>query len=140
MENVTKLQEVPRLEEVKRQFSRWRETRQNRRSRIPTELWQTATDLIGPYSKNEVARALGLNYTDLKKRYEAQCVSGPSVSTPADNAFVEIPWPAHPASCVSDYVLEVEGREGRKLKLTIRHEGAGLDVVSLVKGLWDVVT
>ena len=140
MKNAMKLEEVPRLEEAKRQFDHWRETRRNRRSRIPSELWQTAIDLIGQYSKNEVARALGLNYTDLKERYEAQAGPENSASPSPDNAFVEIPRPGHPERCVSDYILEVEGREGRKLELTIRREGAGLDVVSLVKGLWDVTT
>jgi hypothetical protein len=139
MENVAQSQEVPTLEEAKRRFALWRETRPNGKSRIPADLWQTAIDLVGPYSMNEVARGLKLNHRALKDRHEAQQLraGSPDASPPA--RFVEFPWNI-PASHVSDCVLEVEGREGRKLKVTLRAEGAGLDVLALAKGLWEMTT
>jgi|GEM_PF-3186912 len=36
--------------------------------RLPEELWQAAVDLAPPYSTHHIARALRLNYTDLKRR------------------------------------------------------------------------
>ena len=103
------------------------------------ELWQTAIDLIGPYSVNEVSRVLKLNHTEVKKRYEAQAAPAKIDAPPPDSRFVEFAWDA-PMGRVSDCVLEVEGREGRKLKLTVRDEGAGLDVLALAKGLWEATT
>jgi len=141
MQNAEQLQEIspPKhsLEEAKRRFAHWRETRPKRRGRIPAELWQTAIGLIGPYSLNEVSRALNLNHTDLKKRHEAQCAGAPPLDHPLEPRFVELAC-TEPVSRVSDCVMEVEGREGRKLKLTIRDESAGVDLLALAKGLWEL--
>jgi hypothetical protein len=56
-----------RLEEVSAVFARWRSTRKPR-SRIPEELWQAAIDLAPCCSTHHIARALRLNYTELKHR------------------------------------------------------------------------
>ena len=139
MESAAQWHEIPTLEEAKRRFEHWRETRPKRKSRIPPDLWQTAIELVGPYSLNQVARGLKLNHRDLKNRHEARHPPDGSEETTATPRFVEFPW-TPPASHVSDCVLEVEGHEGRKLKLTVRDEGVGLDVLALARGLWELTT
>jgi hypothetical protein len=139
MERSTRAKEAAALEEAKCRFEQWRQSRPKGRSRIPAELWQTAVDLIGPHSVNEVARGLKLNYRDLKMRHEAQPSPAGLQESPPIPRFVELPL-SPPASRVSDCVLEVEGREGRNLKVTVRHEGSGLDVLVLAKGLWELTS
>jgi hypothetical protein len=132
--------ETSTLEETRRQFEQWRASREKSRTRIPPELWQQALNLIGSYSLNQVSRTLGLGYTDLKKRYAAE--STPSVNPvppPATPRFVELTL-NKPLSAVSEYVMEVEDREGKKLRLTIRDESAGLNVIALAKGLWEMTS
>jgi len=124
------------LEEAKRRFEHWRASRLKGRSRIPTELWQTAIDLVGRHTVNEVARALKLNHRELKSRHEVQHPPAARPATSPTPRFVELPWSAASGG-VTDCVLEVEGREGRKLRVTVRDEGSGLDVLALAKGLWE---
>jgi hypothetical protein len=57
----------PRLQDVSTIFAQWRSTRKPR-SRIPEHLWQAAVDLAPFYSIHQIARALRLNYTELKHR------------------------------------------------------------------------
>jgi hypothetical protein len=139
MERTAPPKEARTLQEGKHRFAQWRQSRPKGRSRIPADLWQTAVDLIGPYSVNEVARGLKLNHRELKSRHEAQHRPGGPPDATAFPRFVE--FPCHlPASPVLDCVLEVEGPAGRKLKVTVRDERAGSDVLALAKGLWDLAT
>ncbi len=136
MEHATQTSTTASLEEIKHRFEQWRQARPKGRSRIPAELWQAGIDLIGPtYSINKVASGLKLNHQELKHRYLAQHPD--SLPTPpAKPRFVEIPC-TPPVGNISEYVLEVEDGHGRKLKLTVRDEGRGLDVPALARGLWE---
>ena len=139
MERAARSKDSDRLEEARRRFEQWRQSRPKGRSRIPADLWQTAVDLIGPYSVNEVARGLKLNHRELKSRHEARHRPAGSADGSPTPRFVE--FPCHlPASPGMDCVLEVEGPAGRKLKVTIRDERAGSDVLTLAKALWDLTT
>ena len=59
------LETQSRLQEVSAIFAHWRSTGKPR-NRIPEELWQAAVDLAPCYSTHRIARALRLNYTELK--------------------------------------------------------------------------
>ena len=69
------------LEEVCQQFEYWRQTRE-KRCPIPEKLWQAAESLYPEYSLYHISKALRLNYTDLKQRFEQKrpafipCTSG----------------------------------------------------------------
>jgi len=102
------LETQSRLQEVTAKFSRWRTTRKPR-SRIPEELWQAAVDLAPLYSTHHVARALRLNYTELKRRIAKR----PPEEYAAE--FIEIPMrqllPTAPC------VLELRSPNGFELKI-----------------------
>ena len=54
------------LARAARQFEEWRRHRTGRE--IPAELWATAADLAGRYGVSRTARALRVQYYDLRKR------------------------------------------------------------------------
>jgi hypothetical protein len=98
----------PQLQEVAAVFAQWRGACKPR-SRIPQHLWHAAVDLAPFYSIHQIARALRLNYTELKHRIKKR---------PADQAaaeFIEIGveriFPAAPC------VLELRSPTGFELKI-----------------------
>jgi len=102
------LRTQPRLQEVSAIFAEWRSARKPR-SRIPEDLWQAAVDLAPFYSIHRIARALRLNYTELKHR-----IKKPPPDRPAAE-FIEIDMghllPAAPC------VLELRSPTGFELKI-----------------------
>jgi hypothetical protein len=59
------------LEDVRKQFERWRRSR-TRSQRIPDELWELAVGLVNDtdYTYKQIASALRLNQSDLKRRID----------------------------------------------------------------------
>jgi hypothetical protein len=55
-----------RLDRGRKQFERWRATRQKRR--IPESLWKLAEGLGAEFGVNRTSRALRINYEHLKRR------------------------------------------------------------------------
>lgn len=98
-----------------RRFEKWRETRLQRR--IPDQLWELASTLGREYGVNRTARALRLDYYDLKQRVEAvgQLESG----APPSSTFVEV-WPSD-AAAVRECVVEVEDSRGMRMRVTGAH-------------------
>lgn len=64
-----KSDQVVTLEKALTLFETWRRQPCSPR-RIPDELWGAAVSLCGHHSVHRVSRALRLNYTDLKERFE----------------------------------------------------------------------
>ncbi len=115
------------IQKVRGQFERWRKNRTERR--IPRHLWNAAASLCGQHSIPEVSRALGLNYSDLKRRVE-QC-SEPSTDFGAE--FVSVDLPAVMGQ--PEWDLEMERPDG--LKMRIRFKGPSpVDPLSLAEALW----
>jgi len=73
------------LEMVKENFDTWRRTRE-KQGPIPEQLWQDAIHLLQTHSQNQVAKALRINATELKKRAMTFQSSGASIS------FTETNW------------------------------------------------
>ena len=59
-------QSLSKLEKVRQAFEDWRRTRE-KLGPIPEELWSAAVELTQSYSLTNVAQALRLNCSDLKK-------------------------------------------------------------------------
>jgi hypothetical protein len=118
------------LEEVGERFKRWRRAR-TRRTRIPDELWAAAVDLARERGVNRTARALKLDYYDLKKRL--QCANGPCVA-PAQPSFVE--WLAPAAIGGAECRVELENRRGAKMRIDLKGGEIAASLECLSRSFW----
>jgi hypothetical protein len=114
------------LDRVRWRFEHWRRTR-HRRSPIPETLWTGALAAAKTHGLYPTARALRLNYTDLKRR------AGVADGTPAPATFVELV----PVACGGSpvWTLELETARGTKLRLQL----PGItppDLTALSRSLW----
>jgi hypothetical protein len=117
------------LEEVRRRFETWRRGGKPG-GRIPNCLWQAAVEVCGKHPVHEVARALGLNYNQLKGRVSAsRAVAVSQGQGPA--GFVELSLGVNAATVPC--TLELESRTGAKLKLTFC---GVLDPLELARVFW----
>lgn len=119
----------PRLNRVFRLFSQWRRQSGGRGRRIPEDLWAAAGEVARAEGVYGVSQVLRLDYTRLKQ----WAADAPSVQTVgSDVAFVELsPGPVRDAS---EAVVEVERRDGARLRLELRGRPE-LDVAGLVKAV-----
>jgi hypothetical protein len=100
------------LAKAARRFEEWRRKRTTRC--IPEDLWALAAGLGARHGVSRTARALRIQYYDLKKRVEAAAT--PSSEEPAPSpAFVEIltAAPAAPSECL----VEFESPSGAKMRI-----------------------
>ena len=122
------------LEEVQEQFIEWRKQKRQLRQTIPDPLWQAAIALLPNYTKSEIVRTLGLNYSALKQRLEE---SSPAPSSETQMVqLVEVDFSSaapsyQPRSIFCDRV-EVERQDGSRLSLYAK-EGDSLDGIVLLK-------
>jgi hypothetical protein len=116
------------LEQVCHQFECWRQSRK-KRCPIPEKLWQAAESLYPEHSLYHISKALRLNYTDLKQRFEHK--QPDFIAPPIDAAeFIELAVKSSipPAECL----VEMEDPYGAKMRMHFRG-GAGLDLLELGK-------
>jgi hypothetical protein len=103
----------PRLATLCERFEDWRSTRTGA-DRIPETLWKAAVACAARFGPCLTARVLRLDYNSLKRRIAGQGASREVASA----SFVEILPPGGiPAS---ECVLEVESRQGAKLRIHLR--------------------
>ena len=121
----------PTLEEVQDRFKIWRKTRKKRTS-IPRDLWKAAIEQTQYYSINIVSKALGLSYTDLKRRVKASRTEVCSSPSPLAT-FVELDLKeTMPGRCI----IEMETPRGDRLKMDFMGK-VGIDLLKLAKAFWD---
>ncbi len=121
------------LEQLKQRFICWRESRKQG-ERIPQALWAAAVGEAKQYGVYQVARALRLDYTCLKR------LAGPGgrEKSPAkiDTEFVELfaaPASKAPPSC--ECIVELHNVRGAKMRVELN--GAGLaGLASLCSSFW----
>jgi hypothetical protein len=95
-------------------FEQWRNTRKNKRGRIPESLWKAAMDLYPSYSNCRIAKALRLDFKELKRRIRDQ----QTLTTSSE--FVELN--AQRLFSAGHCVVEVRSPAGFEIK--IRTEAA----------------
>lgn len=123
----------PRLQTAQRRFQHWRRTRKVG-ARIPGSLWATAVKLAKAYGVFRTARALGLDYSSVKKRVESASQS--AVVAPAKAAtFLELPAPV--GLGMPECILELEDAAGAKMRLHFKGIEA-IDVAALSRSLWGI--
>jgi hypothetical protein len=118
----------PTLQEVLTRFETWRKNKKPG-SRIPKCLWTAAVDVCDVHSLCEVSRALGLNYTELKRRY-AIATQKAETQQPTSARFVELPALA----MSSTYVVELSNASGATMKMTFQGQGLHPDPVAMIRG------
>ena len=104
------------LEEVAIEFQEWRSQKKYKQERIPKNLWSQTKSLALSHSPSIVAKTLGLNLRDLKKRLN---LIGPPESTKkSSQEFIETQLPSsiYPVSVCQE--VEVERVDGSKMKLS----------------------
>jgi len=132
----------PELAGVINQFQRWRSNRR-KIERIPEALWRAAASLYPRYSVCQIARALRLDFVDLRDRIHPtrKVKRAPQrkgvVGTRSEMDglhFMEIP--AAPTAGVSECSVKVKDGP-RGARLTIRLKGAGVaQLLQTLRGLW----
>jgi len=123
----------PRLQAARRRFEHWRRTRKVG-SRIPRPLWAHAVKLAQSYGIHPTAKALGLDYSALKKHVESASPS-PVAASAKPVTFVELAAPS--GLGMPECILELEDVEGSKMRLHFK----GIDVpdlAALSRSLWGV--
>jgi hypothetical protein len=117
------------VEAVGRRIEHWRRVRV-KRSPMPEDLWEAATELARVHGTAAVAWELGLGYESLRQRVERD---RPAVQT---KGFVEIDG-AELLGVGRNPGTVVELWDGDGAKLLIRlNEREALDVVSLAAAFW----
>jgi len=121
----------PVLEELQRRFAAWRSAGAKGR-RIPEALWEAAAVAARELGVNRVSRAIGLDYTRLKRRVLGDGAPQAEASATATGpVFVELPLDS--VAQLPECVVEFEGVRGR---FTIRLAGHNpADVVALAEAL-----
>jgi hypothetical protein len=119
------------LAELAERFSHWRRNRTNAHERIPAPLWDQAVALSRVLPNGQVAKALGLGATDLRKRRLAQQARLPPIQAPGTEApFIEVTperqgWVGGP----SGTHVELERPDGLRMHIRYGSEPAGLSEV-----------
>jgi hypothetical protein len=125
-----------RVEPLRSQIERWRQTRA-RRSPMPEPLWRAAVELARKHGVYAAAQALRLSYGSLRTRAEkAGKAEQPRRESPPPRAtFVALP-PAllSAAAGPSGPIVEVVGPSGQRL--TVRLRSGELDVAELIRACW----
>lgn len=121
------------VQDLARRVDRWRRKRVGR-ARMPESLWTEALEVASEWGPYQAAQVLGLCYSTVKRRLEAQ---GP---LPADlteasaaPAFIEILNPMKGGQ-VAGCVLEVQTSGGNHLRLEMKEVSAP-DLLTLLRGL-----
>jgi hypothetical protein len=106
------------LENARRRFERWRQTRPAK-SRIPETLWDAAARMAERYGLARTASVLRLDYYRLKKRLDQKTVHGSETLPAAAKAtFMELPAPVRGAT--AECVVELEDGGGAKMRIHLK--------------------
>jgi hypothetical protein len=127
----------PTLEEVRKRFETWRRGKKPR-SHIPKSLWAAAVEVCIDQPIYQVSRALGLNYTELKRRVaQTKRVCDTDTQQGPKRKFVELALEveAQPVLCC----IELESPRGSKVKMSFAGNCRDLDPMELAKLFWGAV-
>jgi hypothetical protein len=133
----------PDLEGVAREFQQWRSNRR-KIERVPEALWQAAASLYPRYAVNRIARALRLNFVELRDRVrpkdkQKSTLNGSRAvgrsSTTDGLHFMELP--ATPVGGLNTECSVKVKDDLRRTRITIRLKGTGVgQMLAMLQGLW----
>jgi hypothetical protein len=125
-----------RVEPLRKQIERWRQTR-TRRSAMPEALWGAAAELAREHGAYAAAQALQLSYASLRTRAGAAGVDRGRRRARRESAqvtFVELPPAVLASAARGGAVVEVVGPSGQRL--TVRLSSGELDLAELIRACW----
>ncbi len=104
------------LEEVAIEFQEWRSQKKYKQEKIPEHLWFKARDLTLSYPPTRVAKKLGLNLKDLKKRLKLIGPPESTVKSPQEFIEPQLPFSSiYPVAVCQE--VEFERTDGSRMKL-----------------------
>ena len=116
-----------------RRLRQWR-ARQRSRGSLPQWVWDEAAEAAQEHGVSRVARLLGLDYYQLKRRVSAPPSGAVTHGTPP--GFVELKVSPTP-SITSPWTLELSDAHGRKL--TLRSPSEPSTWTALARTFWEAV-
>jgi hypothetical protein len=114
---------------ARNRFVAWRQSRDGV-TRIPEELWRSAVVAAKEVGVYQASKALGLDYSVLKRRFSSAAGQPPLKAKPG---FVEFSSGAIPFG--TEWAVELEDRYGARMRVEVRNGGAP-DVVGLSRAFW----
>ena len=115
------------LSGLRARIDEWRQS-PNRPLRMPEPLWRAAGRAARIHGLNPVAKALGLDYYNLKKRVDS--FKAPPAGKPA---FIELGVGPPPAS--DSWRVEMEAPGGAKMTIELS-DPRQLDLTALARAFW----
>jgi hypothetical protein len=117
------------IDQLRKRLDAWRKSHKPR-SRIPGRLWDSAVRSAGQYGLNKTAKALRLDYYDLKKRLNVAVVSSEPVPS-----FIELsPTTSSPSP---ECVIELESQNGAKMRIHLKGMAVP-DLNALSSAFWRI--
>ena len=125
-------QGTQQIERLRQQLDGWRRSNNGRIRRIPEGYWKRATALAQRYGVHKIAKALRLDYYDLKERRDGMMLTFADQGERAER-FVEVVPTMQ--SAVGETVIELEAAQGWKMRIHLK--GWSLpDVATLSTAFW----
>ncbi len=134
MKTDTPLHAEHQLDQLAGQFEHWRQTRANRRERIPRELWDQAVALARALPYSRIANHLRLSSADLRAQIAGQCE--PNAAPPSAPGFVEVPLSPAPNPGFGSLEVELQRTDGARLR--IHSPDASLPLAAIVRSFLEV--
>jgi hypothetical protein len=128
------------LTAVVNRFQQWRRSR-TKIERIPEALWQAAVALYPRYSVFRIARALRLNFVELRDRVRPKAKASGRINRKSTSAsverlhFMELPAAARGGSQSECHLRVKNGRWGTRITLRLKGSGVG-QLLETLCGLW----
>lgn len=105
-----------RIDRLRQQLDGWRRTNNGRKRRIPEGYWRRAGALAQSHGVHKVAKALHLDYYDLKERRDRMLTAVHQGKRAA--RFVEVIPTMQPD--VGETVIELENAQGSKMRIHLK--------------------
>jgi len=95
-------------------------------------LWAAAAKAAGTFGISRIAKALRLNYHDLKQRVERKASNPLAASKPSASQFIELRAPAGRCDCT----VELEDAGGDKMRIHLQGMETP-DLALLSRSFWE---
>jgi hypothetical protein len=114
------------IDHLRKRLDTWRKFHRPR-GRIPDRLWNSAVRVAGHCGLNRTAKALRLDYYDLKKRLDAVSLNQGTIPS-----FIELSPVV--SGQAPECIIECENRSGAKMRIHLK--GMGSPDLNILSTFW----